>query len=88
MGKLNKKDKFFLEELGRRIVEIRKEKGLSQVALGFKIDIEKPSMNRIEKGGTNPTILTLKKICDALGIELQELFAGMDQPGAIEPPQS
>lgn len=37
------------------------KKGIRQVELGLRCDIEKPNMNRIEKDNTNPTILTLKK---------------------------
>lgn len=74
---VTKDDKLFLKELGKRISEIRKGKGLTQVELGTKLDIEKPNMNRIEKGGTNPTILTLKKICNELNIDLTELFENL-----------
>lgn len=74
MGKVSKQDENFLIGLGKRITQIRKEKGLTQVELGDRIDMEKPNMNRIEKGGTNPTILTLRKICKELDIELKDLL--------------
>jgi transcriptional regulator with XRE-family HTH domain len=66
-------EKIFLKKLGRNIQRLRTEKGISQVELGYKCDFEKSSMSRIEAGGTNPTILTLKKIADALYINLEEL---------------
>jgi transcriptional regulator with XRE-family HTH domain len=69
-----KTDKLFLKKLGARIASIRKEKGISQVELGYLCDIEKSSMNRIESGGTNPTALTLKKIADALELPFEELL--------------
>lgn len=78
MRKEVKDDKDFLIKLGKRISDIRKEKGLTQVQLGDKCDIEKPNMNRIEKGGTNPTILTLKKICKELDISLDELLSDLE----------
>jgi transcriptional regulator with XRE-family HTH domain len=31
-------------------------------------------MRRIESGGTNPTILTLRKIASALGVEIDEIL--------------
>jgi transcriptional regulator with XRE-family HTH domain len=77
MDKTSKDDKLFLKELGKRISEIRKDKGLSQVELGNICDIEKPNMNRIESGGTNPTSLTIRRICKGLEIELSELFKGL-----------
>lgn len=71
---MTKDDKLFLNKLGERIAQIRKDKGMTQVELGYGTDIEKPNINRLEKGGTNPTILTLKKICAELNIDLKELF--------------
>ena len=61
MIKISKEDDVFLKALGKRIRDVRLEKGLTQVELGDLIDMEKPNMNRLEKGGTNPTVLTLKK---------------------------
>ena len=68
MIKISKEDDVFLKALGERIRDIRKEKGLTQVELGDLVDMEKPNMNRLEKGGTNPTVLTLKKILAWSGI--------------------
>lgn len=79
MTKISKEDNVFLKTLGKRIRDIRKEKGFTQVELGDMIDMEKPNMNRLEKGGTNPTILTLKKICIALGITLDYLLLDLQQ---------
>ena len=36
---------------------------------------EKACLSRIENGRTNATVITLKKIADAIGIPLSELFA-------------
>jgi transcriptional regulator with XRE-family HTH domain len=79
MTKISNEDDVFLKALGRRISDIRKEKGLTQVELGDLIDMEKPNMNRLERGGTNPTVLTLKKICTALDITLGHLLAELHQ---------
>jgi len=73
----NKDDREFLKQLGKRITTIRKQKGLTQIELGYRCDIEKPNINRLEKGGTNPTILTLRKICKELEIDLDELLEGL-----------
>lgn len=68
----------FLKKIGARITELRMKKGITQVELGLRCDIEKPNMNRIEKGKTNPTILTLKKICSELEVNLEELMIGLE----------
>jgi transcriptional regulator with XRE-family HTH domain len=74
MNGRNKDDEIFLKKLGERISTLRKEKGLSQVQFGYRLEIEKSNMNRIESGNTNPTILTLKNICQELQIDIFELF--------------
>lgn len=64
----------FLLKLGSRIKHIRSEKKMSQVNLAAKCDFEKASMSRIESGKTNSTILTLRKISDALEVDVSDLF--------------
>ena len=69
-----KDDEIFLQALGNRIATIRKKKGITQVELSYRCDIEKPNMRRIEVGNTNPTILMLKKIAAGLEISIAELL--------------
>ena len=64
----------FLIKLGRRIVEIRKEKGIKQVDLAFESELDDGSLRRIEDGRTNPTVKTLIKIANGLGVEVKDLF--------------
>lgn len=73
----SEENKNYLKRLGERIANMRKDKGITQVELGLRCDIEKPNMNRIEKGKTNPTVLTLKKICKELEIDMEQLFQGI-----------
>ena len=63
-----------LKNLGSLIKKLRLEKGLSAVEFGFRCNMDKPNVNRLEKGATNPTFLTLIRICKALDIELKDLF--------------
>lgn len=67
-------EKLYLKKLGQNIRRIRKEKKLTQVELGNRCDFERPSMNRIEAGNTNPTALTLKKLAEALEVQIEEFF--------------
>lgn len=67
-------DKEFLTKLGTRIAEIRFDKGYSQVDLCSLIDMEKPNLSAIENGRQNATSLTLKRIADALDIEVSAFF--------------
>ena len=60
----------FLIQLGKRIAKLRKDKGFSQLDVGALINMEKSNLSAIENGRQNPTALTLKKIADAINIEV------------------
>lgn len=56
-----------------RIKEILKEKGMTQKELAQKMGVAEISLSRSVNGA--PTLTTLEKIADALGVEVSELFA-------------
>lgn len=60
--------------IGRKIREIRVQKGITQQMLADACDMEIPNLSRIENGRTNPTVRTLFKLCQALDFPMQELF--------------
>ncbi len=64
-----------LKSVGKRIQEIRNNKGLTQDELVGKIDgeIDTTNISRIEAGRTNPTIFTLYRISEALEVKLSDL---------------
>lgn len=62
------------QKVGKRIQEIRIEKNISQQDLASKCNFEKSNMSRLEKGNSNATLSTLEKVCEALQIDLIELF--------------
>jgi transcriptional regulator with XRE-family HTH domain len=64
----------FLVQIGLRIQQIRHSKGITQIELSYRCEMERSNMRRIEAGGTNPTILTLRKIASALGVEIEEIL--------------
>ena len=70
-----KKEKKLLERVGRSIRDKRKEKGLTQEALAEKADVNPKFLGKVERAETNISLLTLTKVCDALGISLCELLA-------------
>jgi transcriptional regulator with XRE-family HTH domain len=59
--------------IGEFIREKRLDVGLMQYELANKIGITIAAMNYIEKGRNNPSITTLRKIAEALGINYFEL---------------
>lgn len=65
------------EELGRRIKELRREKGYSQEKFALLIDMDRTYFASVEAGKRNVSIQNIKKISDGLGITLSELFKNM-----------
>ena len=62
------------KQLGKRIQELRKIKGLSQEKLAEKIDIAINTMSNIERGNAFMTAITLEKIINVLNVSPRELF--------------
>ena len=60
-------------KIGERIRLIRESKGITQQDLAASCNFEKTNMSRIEAGRTNPTISTLYKISQALGVTISKL---------------
>ena len=71
---LTKKEQEFVDKLGKRIVELRKEANMKQIELATRINIEDSALRRIESGRTNPTVKTLLEIAAGLDIDIRELF--------------
>lgn len=65
--------KEILKTLGKKIANLRIDKGFTQNELADLIDIERSNLARVEAGNTNPTYLTLLKISKALNVTLSEL---------------
>ncbi|MFY7943425.1 MAG: helix-turn-helix domain-containing protein [Crocinitomicaceae bacterium] len=63
-----------LIKLGLRVRELRLAKSLSQTDLAFKIGKDQPSINRLEKGKINPSILYLLEISNGLEVSLSKLL--------------
>ncbi|GBE05768.1 MAG TPA: XRE family transcriptional regulator [Nitrospirae bacterium] len=60
--------------LSENIKRYRKKKGLSQDKLAKLADVTHTTLIKIESGANdNPTIKTLRKIADALGVSLDKL---------------
>ena len=76
-------DKYYLEELGKNSAKKRKEGGMSQADLAYKIGMEVPNLSVIENGKSNPQILTLLKISAALNVHLKEILPVPNDPAFI-----
>ena len=59
--------------IGKRIREVRKSKNLTQEKLSELAGIEPSNMSHIERAATKVSLPTLIKICNALGVTLDEV---------------
>lgn len=65
--------KQYLKILGENIRQVRKKKGLSQEQLALQAEVDRSYVGGIERGERNVSFLTLVKIAECLGCEI-ELF--------------
>jgi len=63
-------------KLGRALRELRKthRKHFSQEEFALEAEINRGYYGSIERGEVNVSVLTLEKICAALGISMEKLF--------------
>jgi len=64
----------YVKKIGQRIAEIRKEKGFSQRELCLEIGWDKPNLSSLEAGNRAPSILTIRRICNGLGVTMSDFF--------------
>ena len=69
------------KQIGRRVAEIRKVKGLSQEELAKIIKISRPSLAQIELGNRSVDILELQKMSFVLGFSLDDFGYDADFEG-------
>jgi transcriptional regulator with XRE-family HTH domain len=64
------------KQIGRRVAELRKMKGLSQEDLAKSVRISRPSLAQIELGNRSVDILELQKLSQVLGFSLDDFMSG------------
>ncbi len=68
-----------------KLKQLREERGLSQVKLAARADLNPATVNQIERGMRDASPGTLRKLADALDVSLVELLE-TDSPKAQTPP--
>jgi transcriptional regulator with XRE-family HTH domain len=63
-----------LRALGKRVRELRKERGYSQEKLAELASVHENHVRRIEGGKANPSFLVVVRIAKALGARPSELL--------------
>ena len=64
----------YLKEMGSKIRAARKAKKMSMDALGEQINMNISNISFIERGKTNPHLLTLKSIADILKVDVKDFI--------------
>lgn len=59
---------------GKRLKEIRKQRGLSQAQLAEMLNVDEKYISRLETSTSTPSFSMLIKISNALNVDLQNLF--------------
>jgi len=67
-------EKKYLQKVGKRIAYLRRKNGFSQLDICAEIKMEKSNLSAIENGRQNITTLTMKRIADAICVDVMEFF--------------
>jgi transcriptional regulator with XRE-family HTH domain len=67
-----------LQKFGAKIREIRKSKNITQQQLAALCDVDIRTIQRIEKGGFNPSLKILRQLALAFDLSLSSLFSIID----------
>lgn len=70
------------QELGRAVRERRLAAGLTLVGLASRVGLSQPFLSQVENGRAIPSLMSLRRIAEALGSTPQALFAGATNPEA------
>ena len=73
-GIVNTKEAKYIRDLGKKIKRLREEKEIDQKSFAFDCEIGRTQLYMIEKGRTNPRLLTLMKIAKGLEISINKLL--------------
>ena len=68
-----------LVAFGSAVGEVRRRSGLSQEALAQGAGLQRTYVNEVERGRRNPTLITVARLAEALGISVAELAIASEQ---------
>ncbi len=77
----NAADTAFIASLGDRVRDARARRGMSRKALAQGSDVSERYLAQVESGETNPSIMVLRHVAQALGVSLVELLEPRQESG-------
>jgi transcriptional regulator with XRE-family HTH domain len=69
---------------GKRLHDLRRQRGWSQIELATKVETSGPIIGRYERGDMTPSIDMARKIADVLGATLDYLTGGGGTPDVLQ----
>lgn len=69
--------KTIVKKFGKRVRQLRLERGLTQEGLGDKCGLDLTYIGRIERGEQNSSLVVIASIAKGLGVSVEELFKGL-----------
>jgi len=64
-----------METFGKKLSELRKQKGMSQEDLAFDLNISQSSISNYESGSTHPDVETLRRMADYFKVPITYFFS-------------
>lgn len=61
-------------EVGEKVKQILKDKGLQQKAVAFEVGLDQSNYNEVENGRREPSLEVLQKLSTILGVSIDELL--------------
>lgn len=62
------------KKLGGNLKRIRVKKNITQIEIAKTLGVDRSFVSNIENGKNNPTLATIAKLAQALGVPVDELF--------------
>ncbi len=72
-------DVLFTAQLGERLRELRQAQGMSQGRLAELAAVTKSFVSQLERGKAMPSVTTIRRLTNALGLTLANLFAELPE---------
>jgi len=73
-----------MQNISQKIKALREQQSLSQRALAERASISAASLSQLESGQSSPSVATLEKLADGLGIAVAAFFIETDDQHDIE----
>jgi transcriptional regulator with XRE-family HTH domain len=71
-------------DLGGRVRELRRQRGLTLKALGGLAGLSHPFLSQVERGLARPSVTSVERIATALGVPVAQLWAAPRPPDSMQ----